>query len=180
MLETGGVGGVAGDRNVNILMLHDCNAFENVVGAVNLDLCLFAGGVRNFSHDVEFVGVEIVIGFNIGEAVDTGDDESRIFAETVEDNTERSLSYFICGSCDADSTFGSCEGFVTCEEAEALCIIAEKHCCEVAVSETDLAVFGDGAGNGESLKTGADGFCSFSCGFAAFLQRESRTECICP
>ena len=93
-------------------------------------------------------GVGIEFGLNIGEAVDSGDDESSVLAETVEDNAERSL-YLPCLRFCAmpDSAFGSCEGFVTCEEAEALCIFAEKHCCEVAVSETDLAVFGDGAGN---------------------------------
>ncbi len=31
------------------------------------------------------------------------------------------------------------------EEAEALCLLGEEHFAEVAVAETDLAVFGDGA-----------------------------------
>ena len=37
MLETGGVGGVTGDGNLNTLSLHDSNAFQNVVGAVALN-----------------------------------------------------------------------------------------------------------------------------------------------
>ena len=47
VLETGGVGGVTGDGNLNTLSLHDSNAFQNVVGAVALNSSALAVRVRD-------------------------------------------------------------------------------------------------------------------------------------
>ena len=80
----------------------------------------------------------------------------RVLAEAVQDNAERLCSDLVCGSCDTDSAFSSRKGLVTCEEAEALGLLAEKHCAEVAVAETDLAVFRNGAGDAERLQTDTD------------------------
>ena len=44
MLETGGVGGVSGDGNVNALFPHDGNALGHVVGAVAVYLCAGLSG----------------------------------------------------------------------------------------------------------------------------------------
>src|SRR5699024_9672851 len=44
VLEAGGVGGVTGDGNVNTLVLHDGNAFQNVVSAVALNSSALAVG----------------------------------------------------------------------------------------------------------------------------------------
>ena len=40
VLESGRVGGVTGDGNVNTFVTENCNAFENVVCTVALNLCL--------------------------------------------------------------------------------------------------------------------------------------------
>ena len=45
---------------------------------------------------------------------------------------------------------------MSCEECEALGLLAEKPCGEVAVSETDLAVVSDGTRDAECLQTFTD------------------------
>ena len=69
---------------------------------------------------------------------------------------------------------------MTCEEAEALCLLGEEHLAEVAVAEADLAVFGDGAGDAERLETDAD--CGSGVGSldSAALYSDSAADCVCP
>ena len=180
VLESGRVGGVTGDGNVNTFVTEDRNAFENVVCAVALDLCLVAVRVCLFINDSQFVGVEVIIGADIGEAVDSGNDECSVLAKTAEDNAEGLLANLVRGSCDTDSTFCSCEGFVTCEEAEALGFFAEKHCSEVAVAETNLAVFSYRTRDAECLKTDTDRCSSVSSLGAALLDCDSCAYGVCP
>ena len=45
---------------------------------------------------------------------------------------------------------------MTGQEGEALGVVGEQHSAQVAVAQTDLAVLGDGAGNGEGLDALAD------------------------
>lgn len=96
-----------------------------------------------------------------------GDYISRVFAETVKNNAQGLNSYLICVKSNFNSALSRCEGFVTCQEAEALGFFRKEHFTEVAVTETDLAVFGNGAGNTEGLKTDTDICGSGSGGFIA-------------
>ena len=68
MLETGTVGGVAGDGNIHALLLHDGNTFRHVVGAVAADLGLFAVREGALLHRLEVAGIEIILGFDVGES----------------------------------------------------------------------------------------------------------------
>ena len=70
----GSVGGVTGDGNFNTLSLHDSNAFQNVVSAVALNSSALAVRVRDGLNNLQFAGLEVVIGLDIGETVDTADD----------------------------------------------------------------------------------------------------------
>ena len=83
MLEAGGVGGVAGDGNADLLQLHDGDAFGNVVRAVALDVRTGAVGVGLLADDLDFLGVGVKLGLDVGEAVDAGDDEGGVLAQAV-------------------------------------------------------------------------------------------------
>ena len=93
VLETGGVGGVTGDGNVHALVVHDCNAFTNVVTAIAVNGSTLAGGVGNLLDDLQLTGVVVKLSLNIGEAVDTGDDLSSVLAQAVQDNAQGLLTY---------------------------------------------------------------------------------------
>ena len=88
VLETGGVGGVTGDGDVNAFLVHDGNALTDIVSAVAADVRTFTLGVTNLTDDLEFAGVVVKLGLNIGEAVDTGDNLGSILAETVQDDAQ--------------------------------------------------------------------------------------------
>ena len=105
VLETSRVCGVTGDGDVNVFKTHDCHAFGDVVAAVHFDSGSFAVGVGSFFDDGHFALVVVHFGLDISEAVDTGDDECGVFAETVENDFKGSLSDFVCGSCDTDCAF---------------------------------------------------------------------------
>ena len=163
VLEAGRIGGVTGDGNANVFLTHDSNAFRNVVGTVALNLSAGTVGEGNFSYNGNFLGSGVKLGFNIGEAVDTGDDVCCILAETVQDNAEVLGTNLVCVQSDLDCAFCCCEGLVTCEEAEALGLFGEKHLAEVTVAETNLTVFSNGTGDAEALQTDTDsgsGVCS--------------------
>ena len=93
MLETGRVGGVSGDGNVNVLFPHDSNALTNVVSAVAVYFCTGTIRVSLAEYLFQLAGVVIVLSLNIGETIDTGDDLSSVFSKTVQDNAERFLTY---------------------------------------------------------------------------------------
>jgi len=180
MLESGGVGGVTGDGNVHAFLLHDSNAFENVVGAVALDLGAVAVGEGNFADDGELGGGKVEGSLNVGEAVDSGDDIGSVLAQTVQDNAEGLGSDLVGGKSDLNSALSGGEGLVAGEEAEALGLLAEQHCAQVAVAKTDLAVVGDGAGDAESLKADADSFGSVGGGLAFLLDGDSAAHGVSP
>src|SRR5699024_7470264 len=152
MLETGWVGGVTGDGNVNLFLLHNSDAFLNVVAAVASYVCLVAVRECNLTDNAQLAGEVVVFCLNIGKAVDSGDDVSSIFAQTVEDNAQRRFSCFVGGSYDTNSAFSSCERFVTSQEAEAVCFLSEQHCAQIAVAKTYLAVFCNRTWNTGSLQ----------------------------
>ena len=95
MLESGRVGGVTGDGNVNTLLVHDCNAFADVVSAVAANVGALTIGVGDFLDDGQLACKVVKLSLNIGEAVDSGDDLSGVLAETVEDNAERLLTNLV-------------------------------------------------------------------------------------
>ena len=180
VLEAGRVGRVTGDRYVDALVLHDSHALEHVVRAVALDLSLVAVRVCLLVYDLKLVVVEIIIGADIGEAVDARDDERSVLAETVKDYAERLFSYLVSGSRDTDSALCGRERLVSCKEAEALRLLAEQHCAEVAVSETDLAVLCDRAGYAERLKSDTDSFSGVGGAGRAFLYSYGAAESVSP
>ena len=67
------------------------------------------------------------------------------FPETVKDNAERLRADLVCVECDFNRAFGNRKGLMSREEAEAVGLLGKKHCSEVSVSETNLAVLGNGA-----------------------------------
>ena len=123
VLETGGVGGVTGDGNLNTLSLHDSNAFQNVVGAVALNSSALAVRVRDGLDDLQLAGGEVVVGLDIGEAIDTADDLSSVLAQAVQDNTQGLLTDLVGGTGDADSTLSSSEGLMASQEGEAMGVL---------------------------------------------------------
>ena len=83
MLEAVGVRGVAGDRDVDSLVVHDGDALADVVGAVAADLRAVALGEGDLPHDLELAGGVVEAVSHIGEAVDARDDVGRVLAEAV-------------------------------------------------------------------------------------------------
>ena len=109
MLESCRVGRVSRDGNVNSFKFHDRNAFVRVVRAVAAYLCSFTVGVSLLFYDLDFIGIIVVLGLNVSEAVDSRDDISRVFAETVKDDSEGLFANFVRASCYSDSALGSRE-----------------------------------------------------------------------
>ena len=180
MLETGRVGGVTGDGDTDVLEVHDGNAFDDVVSAVALDGSADTVRIRSFGDDVDFAGEVVHLGLNIGETVDSRDDLSGVFTKTVQDDAEGLLANDVRLGSNADGAFRSCEGLMTCQEAEALGLFFEEHLAEVAVAETDFSVVGDGAGDAEGLKAFADGGSSVRSFSAALLDGDGGADGVSP
>ena len=72
VLEAGRVGRVARNGDVDAFVVHDSDAFADIVGTEAADIGPFALGIRDFTDDVQFTRFVIELGLNIGEAVDTG------------------------------------------------------------------------------------------------------------
>ena len=126
MLESCRVGGVAGDGDADVLLLHDGNAFRNVVCAVAADVCAGSLGIRNALDFGDFFGVGIELGLNICEAVDPGDDPGSILSESVEDDLQGVLADLVGVQGDLDGAFRRREGLVSSEEAEAAGLLGEE------------------------------------------------------
>ena len=156
VLEACRVGGVAGDGNAHVFELHDGNAFRNVIRAVAANIRTGTVGECLFGNYLDGFGIRIEFGFDIGETVDSGNDISCVLAETVEYNAKRLYANLVCVQRDLDGAFCGGKGFVAGEEAEAARFFGKEPLAEVAVAETDLAVFGNGAGNAEGLKSDTD------------------------
>ena len=180
VLESGRVGGVTSDGNINAFLPHDCYALGNVVCAVAVNLSTQTGGVCLAEYFLNLAGVVIHLGLNICKAVDSGDDLCSVLAKTVQDNAERFLTNLVCLLCDTDSALSSRKGLVTCQEAEALCLFLEQHLAEVAVTETNLTLISNRTRNAECLEAFAD--CSGSVGSsgAVLLDSDSAAYCVSP
>ena len=70
VLEAGGVGGVAGDGDVDALEVHDRHALSHVVRAVAADVGTLALGVADLTDDLQLTGVVVELGLHIGKTVD--------------------------------------------------------------------------------------------------------------
>ena len=180
VLEAGGVGGVAGDGDVDALMVHDGNALADIVAAVAADVCTLALGVADLADDLQLAGIVIELGLDIGEAVDTGDDLSGVLAETVEDDAQRLLAGLVGVLDDTDGALCGGEGLVAGEEGEALGVVVEEHCGQIAVADTDLAVICDGAVKAEALEADTDHLCGLCGGLYAGLDGDGRADTVCP
>ena len=180
VLEARRVGGVACDGYVYAFHVHDSNAFTNVVCAEAANFCTRTARVRYFANDSDFARSVVELCLYVGEAVDTADDLSGVFAETVEDYAKRSFARFVRVFRDTDSTFCRGERFVACEEREAFRFVAKEHTCEVTVTKTYFAVVGNGAGDTERLKADTDSFSRFGCRFDTFFDSDRRAYRVSP
>ena len=160
--------------------MHDGHALAHIVCAVAAYVGALTLAVTDLAHDVQLAGVVIELGLDIGEAVDAGDDLSSVLAEAVQNDAQRLLAGLVGILDDADRTFCGGEGLVTGEESKALRLVGEQHRTEVAVAQTDLAVFGNGAVDAEGLKTHADELGSLGSGLHAGLERDGRADGVRP
>ena len=180
MLEAGGVGGVTGDGNLNALSLHDGNTLQNVVGAVALDSSALAVGVGDGLDDLELAGGEVIVGLDVGEAVDTADDLGSVLAQAVQDDAQGLLADLVGGTGNADSALSGGEGLVAGQEGEAMGVLMQQHGTQVAVAQTDLALLSDRAGDGEGLEALADGSCTVGSALQAALNGNGGAQGVCP
>jgi len=180
MLESGGVGGVTGDGNANVLQSHDSNALGNVVSTVATNGSTGTVRICGLVNNAYFLGSVVKLSLYVGKAVDTGNDHSGILAETVKDNAKRLVTNLVSVKSDLDSTLCCCEGLVTCKEAEALSLIGKKHCAKVTVAETNLTVLSNGAGDTEGLKTDTDSSCCLGCLLATLLKSDGGAYSVSP
>ena len=121
-------------------MMHDRNTFLYVICAVAFHRSTESGRIRLLINNVQLCLLVIIFCLNISKSVDTGNDLCRILAEAVQDDAERFLADFIRLLRDTDSALSCCEGLMSCQEAETLCLFLQKHLAQVAVSQTYLPV----------------------------------------
>ena len=151
MLETGGVGGVARNGNGYVFQLHNRNAFGNVICAVAFNFRSRAVGERYAVNYLNRFGIGVETRSAIGKAVNSRNYIRRVLAESVKDNSKGLYAYFVCVFCNLDCAFRRREGFVTCQKAEAIGFFGKEHRAKIAVTEADLSVFRNRAGDTEAL-----------------------------
>ena len=161
-------------------MPHNCNALTNVVCTIALHLGTRTIAVGDFAHYLKFAGVVVELGLYVSESVDAGDNLRSVLSETVKDATERLLANFVCLCSNLDCSLGSSKRLVSCEECEAFCLLAKKHCSEVSVTKTNLAVVSYRTRDAECLETETDCLSSLSSVLATFLESDCRADNISP
>ena len=72
MLESGWVGGVTGDGNVNAFLPHDGNALCYVVSAVAVNLCTKSLGVGFSPQLLNLARIVIHLCLYVGKSIDSG------------------------------------------------------------------------------------------------------------
>ena len=107
MLETCGVGRVTSDRYVYALLVHDCNTFANVVGAIAVYLRAKSLRVRNSLHLLQFACVIIIICLNICKSVNSGNNLRCVLSKSVQDNAKRFLTNLVSLLCNTDGALCS-------------------------------------------------------------------------
>ena len=161
-------------------MPHDGNALADVVGAVAVNLSARAVGVGDLLDNLELAREVVELGLHVGEAVDAGDDLGGVLAQAVQDNAKRLLARLVGVHSDADSALSGSEGLVASQEREALGVVTEEHGAQVAVTQTNLAVLGNGAGHAEGLEALADDSGGLRGVLGALLDGESAAEGVGP
>ncbi len=162
MLEASRVCRVSSDRNIDILVPHDCHSLAYIVCAVAFyDKTLRIVSVRDFLYNFESLvcslAVEVVkLSLNISESVDAADNLRSVFSKAVQDNAELVLAYFVSVRSNFDCALSGCERLVSCQESEALCLLRKKTRAQVSVSETYFAVVSYRAWQAECLKAFSD------------------------
>ena len=136
--------------------------------------------MRFTEYFFNFVLVWIILCLYICKSVDTGDDLSSVFSKTVQDNTQRFFTNFVCFLSDTDSTLSCCEGLMSSQEAEAVCFFFQKHFTKVTMSKTYFTCISNGSRNTECLKAFTDSCCCVSCSSAVFFDCDSCTYDVCP
>ena len=74
-----------------------------------------------------------------------------IFSKTVQDNTKRFFTNFVCFLSDTDSTFCCCEGLMSRQETETVSILFQQHLAQVTMAKTYLTGICNGTGDTECL-----------------------------
>ncbi len=69
---------------------------------------------------------------------------------------------------------------MSCQEAEALCLLGKEHLAQVAVTQANLTVFSNRAGDAERLKTDTDCSSSVSSLNTALLDSNSAAYSVSP
>ena len=161
-------------------MPEDSNAFANVISAVAVHFSAWAVGVSFTFNLFEFTGEVIELGLYIGETIDTADNHCSVFSQTVKNNTERFLTYFISHLSDFNSAFSGSERLMSCQESEALGLFAEQTCSEVTVTDTYFTIVGYRTRNAECLQSDTDSFGCVSRVLATFLEGDSGAYYVSP
>ena len=180
VLETRGVGGVTCDADIHILVPHDSHALANIVCTIAVHFRTGTVAVCLAAYLFQLTRVVVKLSLHIGETVDTADNHRCVLAQTVQDDTERFLTHFVCHLGNLDSTLCSSETLVSCQEGKALRLLAQQTRCQVTMPDTYLAVVCYRAGNAEGLQTDTNCLGCVGCVGAAFLQRNSTTYHIRP
>ncbi len=180
VLEAGRVGRVTGDGYIHVLMPENSYTLAYVVCTVAVNLRTRTVAVRFLAHDLQFAREIVELGLYIGKSVDTADDHSSVFAQTVQDAAERVLTHLVRHLGNLDSTLSGCEGLVACQESEALGLLAQQTGSQITVTNTYLAVVSHRTRDTEGLQTDTDSLGSVSGVLAAFLQRDSGTYYVSP
>ena len=160
--------------------MHNGNAFTDVIRTVAADVGTFAFRIADFADDLQLTGVVVKLSLYVGEAINTGNDLSSIFSEAVKDDAKGLLADFVCIADNTDCAFSRCKGFMTCEESKTLCLVAQKHGGQVAVTDTDFTVFSHRAVNAEALQADANSTGSFFSVLYPGLQGNCSTDTVCP
>ena len=180
MLESGRIGGVTGNGNVHILFPHNGNAFRNTVGSIAVYFGTKSLGIRNSLQFLYLIGIRIILCLHKSETVYTGNDLCRILSKSVQDYAKRFLANLVSLLRNTDSALCSCKRLMSCQEAEAVGLLFQKHFAKIAMSQSYLTGVGNGSRNTECLKSFSDsgsGVCSLA---AVFLDGNSSANRISP
>ena len=180
VLEARRVGRVTGDRNIHVLVPEDSYTLTNIVCAVAVHFRTRTVRIRFATNLFQLTGKVVELGLYIGETVNTADDHSGVFAQTVQDAAERVLTNLVRHLSNLDSALSSSERLVACQESKALGLLAQQTSCQVTVTDTYLTVVSYRTRDTECLQTDTDSLGSVSGVLAAFLQRDCRTYYIRP
>ena len=83
VLETRRIGRVTRDRDVDVFISHDRDAFGDVIRAITTNLSALSGGVGLFTNDFEFSCIVIVLGLDVSKTVNTANNEGGVLTQTI-------------------------------------------------------------------------------------------------